>query len=248
MITPMVRWTIGPVKKIGFEILFESVFSFAKIYPEFNKIVCYNNIDFNCIRHLQKNCNIELQQENFAPCQLLNPSANPEEATGCGWKLVPPRLNPDGLELFIDNDIIIRKRLPQIDEWLERKDCGLIAEGLSRKRMYGVFDPFVPPNIHANAGLFGLPPGFDFGKQIADYANFLTGGLGGYNEQGLTVATIVNMPQYIMVPLSKLHISEDHADFPEKMPDAIHFVGANRKEWHRGWAHYKKITRGILMM
>lgn len=248
MIKFLARWTIGPVTQIGFDILSESLYSFAKIYPEFTKVVCCNNIDLNKINHIREICNIELQQEKFAPCKLLKPSTNLEEATGCGWKLVPPRLNLKGLELFIDNDIIIRKRLPQIDEWLARADCGLIAEGLSRKRMYGVFDSFVPPNIHANAGLFGLPPGFDFGKQIADYANFLNGGLGGYNEQGLTVATIVNMPKYIMVPLNKLHISEDHADFPEEIPDAIHFVGANRKEWHKGWSHYKKVTQNILML
>jgi hypothetical protein len=244
---PLVRWTIGPVTSIGYEILLESISRFSILYPEFKKILCFNHIDKLILKKLTDSCDFYQSSADDVPCLLCLPDKNIEEATGCGWKLAPPRLNPQGLELFIDNDLIIRKRLPQIDLWLKNGDYGLIAEGLNRKRMYGIFDSFVPPNIHANAGLFGLPPGFDFGKQIADYANYLNGGLGGYNEQGLTVATVVNMPKYIMVPLSKLHISEDHSEFPQKIPDAIHFVGANRKEWHRGWAHYKKITRSILM-
>jgi hypothetical protein len=242
------RWTIGPVSVTGHEILRKSIAEFSLVYPEFERVVCFNHININKIQDLSKFATLHNQNEETVPCKLLAPDDNLEEATGCGWKLVPPRLNIDSLELFIDNDIIIRKRLPQIDEWIERKDCGLIAEGLNRKRMYGIFDSFVPPNIHANAGLFGLPPGLDFGKQIVDYANLLHSGLGGFNEQGLTVAIIVNMPKYIMVPLSKLHISEDSSDFPKKIPDAIHFVGANRKEWHRGWKIYKEKLTYIKMM
>lgn len=245
---PIARWTIGPVTNCGKAILRESISIFANIYPEFDRVICFNNLNSLELSDLLKLASLYEQEEKSVPCTLSAPDSNLVEATGCGWKLAPPRLNINSMELFIDNDIIIRKRLPEIDEWLNTKNCGLISEGLHRKRMYGIYDPFIPKGINANAGLFGLPPNFDFQKEITEYANFLNGGLGGYNEQGLTVATIVNMPKYIMVPLTKLHISEDHAEFPKILPDAIHFVGANRKPWHRGYAAYKKATQRLLML
>lgn len=245
---PIARWTIGPVTSCGKKILRESVSIFTSIYPEFDRIICFNNLNCSELSDLSKLVSLYKQEEKSAPCLLSAPDNNLEEAIGCGWKLAPPRLDTNSLELFIDNDVIIRKRLPQIDEWIERGDCGLIAEGLSRKRMYGIYDAFIPQGINANAGLFGLPPGFDFQKEITEYASFLNGGLGGYNEQGLTVATIINMKNYIMVPLEKLHISEDHVDFPNVLPDAIHFVGANRKEWHKGWQSYQSRIKSISIL
>lgn len=236
----VVRWTIGPVSCVGIEILEESVSRFSKIYPEFTRIICFNNLKYNKIKYFEKFATLHEQKEKTVPCKLSSPNNNLEEATGCGWKLAPPRLKIDGLELFIDNDIIIRKRIPQIDDWIKNKNFGLITEGLNRKRMYGVFDSFISPEIHANAGLFGLPPHFDFEKEIKEYSHYLDSPLGGYNEQGLTVATIVNMKNYIMVPLTELNIIEDHVKFPEIMPSGLHFVGANRKEYHRGWKEYKK--------
>lgn len=245
---PIARWTIGPVTNSGKKILRESVSIFASIYPEFHRVICFNNLNCSELSDLSKLANLHEQGEKSVPCTLSAPDNNPIEATGCGWKLAPPRLDINSMELFIDNDIIIHKRLPQIDEWLEKKNCGLIAEGLHRKRMYGVFDCFVPERVHANAGLFGLPAGFDFEKKIAEYSKFLDGSLGGYNEQGLTVATIINMKEYIMVPLSRLHIAEGHLDLPEQMPDAIHFVHVNRSEWHRGWQSYQARPKKILML
>jgi hypothetical protein len=241
------RWTIGPVSNSGQEILRESILKFSYIYPEFERILCYNNINEEIVEDLSHICKLYKQESNTVPCKLSDPDENVEEATGCGWKLAPPRIDIESMELFIDNDLIIRKRLPQIDEWIKNSNCFLIAEGLSRVRMYGVFDPFIPEKIHANAGIFGIPSGFDFYKKISDYSLFLEDSLGGYNEQGLTVATIVNTKNYIMIPLSVLHISEDHEGFPKKIPDAIHFVGANRKNWHRGWAFYKNSIKKLII-
>ena len=42
---PLVRWTIGPVSELGHKILKRSVENFKKIYPEFDCVVCYNNIE-----------------------------------------------------------------------------------------------------------------------------------------------------------------------------------------------------------
>jgi hypothetical protein len=144
-----------------------------------------------------------------------------------------------GHELWLDNDVVICERLQSIDRWLNEK-CAIISEGLSRKRMYGEFDKFIRPGIHACAGLFGLPGGFDFAERLSHYMQFATKPLGGYDEQGLTASIVTNANSWILVPLSELHICEDHAEFPQMLPPALHFVAANRKPWHRGWKAYQR--------
>lgn len=240
---PLARWTIGPTCQIGRDILKESVRLFAKAYPEFDRVVCYNHVE----QPQLSNVDFYPQSEDEAPCPLARPDSDPESATGCGWKLSPPRLRPGSHELFIDNDIVIRQRLPAIDSWLSDGESGLVSEGLHRQRMFGAFDGHIPPHVRACAGMFGLPPGFDFSERIRHYWPLMLGKpLGGYNEQGLTVATVVNMSRYVLVPLEELFICEDHATFPQIIPPALHFVAANRKPWHRGWMHYKSQMIGLL--
>lgn len=244
----LVRWTIGPVSRTGKEILRESVKYFARLYPEFERVICYNHVEEAELRDMAHLVNYHRQDQHSVPVDLSAPQAfNVDEAVGCGWKLAPPRLNPDGLELFLDNDVVLRERLPELDLWLEQGDLFIIAEGLRRKRMYGVYDRIIPRHVHACAGVFGLPGGYDFAHHIETHKHFLVDkGLGGYDEQGLSVAAVVNSGKYLVIPITSLHISEDHLTFPERLPPAIHFVGANRKDWHRGWKAYR--SRKILMM
>lgn len=234
---PLVRWTIGPVNCIGHDILKESVKLFSKVYPEFDRCVCYNNIDKSDIMDLSKFADLICQEESSVPCRLTPGSSNPEEASGCGWKLAPPRLRIDSHELWIDNDLIILERMSEIDNWIETENTSIISEGLHRKRMFGVFDSVIDPKVHVCAGFFGLPPNFDFYTKIEEYSKHLSDSLGGYDEQGLTSAIVTDL-DYFLVPLSKMHIAEDTRLFPSKLPSGIHFVGANRKEWHSGWKSY----------
>lgn len=235
---PLVRWTVGPCSQAGIQILNESVRTFAQVYPEFERVVCFNNMDYSLIEHISPFAELKLQSADMAPVPLSGPSDDPEEAIGCGWKLAPPRLREDGYELFLDNDILIRKRLPSLDAWLSQS-VPIISEGLTRRRMFGAFDSYILPDIRACAGLFGLPPGFNFDEKIRYYWNFFGKPLGGYDEQGLTTAIVTNTHGWMMLPLSELHISEDVAMFPLETPAAIHFVAANRKPWHRGWKAYR---------
>lgn len=244
---PLARWTIGPVSDIGFEILDESVRSFTSIYPEFDCVICHNFIDEQKVNHL--GVATHKQEASTVPCKLTPPSDSEEEASGCGWKLAPPRLRPEAHELWIDNDLVIRRRIEEIDEWLASPDSGLISEGLGRCRVFGAFDRFVPTGIHACAGLFGLPPGFDFYRSILFYMPYLDKGtLGGYDEQGLTAAIVLNMPKCIMVPNTQCRIWEDHMPPMSQLPAAIHFVAANRKPWHRGWKSYSKLKKSMIMV
>jgi hypothetical protein len=222
---------------------------FRRCHPEFDRIICFNNLDSAELNDLKSIADLYEQKPEDAPCPLDVQTGSYEESNGCGWKLAPPRLRPDSHELFIDNDIIILERLREISDWQCFDGFGLISEGLHRRRMYGVYDGFVLPKIHACAGLFGLPPGFDFAGRIKALLPHLNGkSLGGYNEQGLTTAIITNMENYMLVPLSTLFISEDHVPFPKQLPKGIHFVGANRKDWHRGWKSYLVTKAASLMM
>ena len=233
---PLARWTIGPVENLGFEILKESIFSFKVIYPEFDLILCHNHISVEKVADL----GIDLYEQLAVDMPFIarQPDNNSEEASGCGWKLSPPRLRMDAHELWIDNDLVIKKRLPIIDKWLE-SNTTLISAGVGRCRMYGDFDRFVPKGLHVCAGLFGVPPFFDFQKRIEDISVHATKPIGGYDEQGMTAAIVTNEIGFMKIPLSQLWISEDHVEFPSNIPSAIHFVGANRKSWHRGWKSYK---------
>lgn len=237
------RWTIGPVSSIGFDILLESLRFFSKIYPEIERVICFNNIDPSLLKMASKFADVLEQKGEDVGCLLTPPDANVEEASGCGWKLSPPRIDIESHELFIDNDVVIRERLPQIDEWLTSSK-GIISQGQGRKRMYGRFDSFISKEIHVCAGVFGLPPYFNFFEMINQKIQFLNGvTLGGFDEQGLTSSIIVNMSDYLLIPNTSLVISEDHVGFPQIMPSAIHFVGANRKPWHRGWKAYKSFEK-----
>lgn len=239
---PIARWTIGPVNNLGFKILKESIISFSKVYPEFDLVLCHNNLeDFSAISDIDSIVDIDFHEQigTDVPCSLKNPDDNTEEATGCGWKLSPPRLRMGSHELWIDNDLVIRQRLYSIDRWLQ-SETSLISAGVGRCRMYGEFDFFVPEGLHLCAGLFGLPPNFDFHNKIKQVSLYADQPLGGFNEQGITAAIVTGFRDFITVPLEQLWISEDHVEFPSITPPAIHFVGANRKSWHKGWKSYKE--------
>lgn len=245
---PLARWTMSNVSSAGFEILHESFKWFSQVYPEFDRILCYNNVAEELMEPFSVYAQLYKQTDNDLPCSIMGPDDDVEVATGSGWKLAPHRLRNEACELFVDNDVVIRERLPSIDAWLADGQSGLISEGLHRRRMYGEFDSSVPDGVHACAGFFGLPPNFDFRERILYFMQLLEGRpLGGWNEQGLTVAVVTNMTRYILVPLTSMHICEDHVPFPDKMPPAIHFVGSNRKSWHNGWKAYKRHTRRLYL-
>lgn len=244
---PLARWTIGPVSNCGMEILRESVKVFEKIYPEFDLVVCYNNINLEVIPsfnstvkiHKQKNGEIDYSLTAFNdPLLDVQGPLRKSGMAGSGWKLCPPRLRLEAHELWLDNDIVIRERLPEIDEWL-KTDGGIISEGLHR--LFGIYQNFVPKNLKICAGFFGLPPHFDFHCKILEYCKLLNGKpLGHYDEQGLVSAIVTNLSEFIVVPQKNLMILEDCNKLPTEIPLGIHFVGANRLNYHNVWSDYKQ--------
>lgn len=240
---PLVRWTLGPVSDLGYEVLLESIKNFALIYPEFDRVVCFNNIDKKKLKIFEKHAEIIEQKESFLPCAVMPPEPMTDRATGCGWKLAPPRLRPNGLELFLDNDLIIFSKIEEIDKWISSNRHGIITEG--KWRLFGAFQNFINEKHKLCAGLFGLPPFFNFYRNIQYFYSYFNKPLGAFDEQGLSAAIVSNMKNFYIVPIKKLRIVENHDELPDIFKEkiaGIHFVGANRRLHHNGWYFYKKLN------
>jgi len=226
------------VKEPGEEVLRQAVRRFRVLYPEFDYIICYNNLRDGQLRKLRRlGIDLYLQHSselNYPLTPVTEPDGWKGAKAGWGLKLCPPRLRLEAHELWVDNDLIIRKRLPSIDAWLQREHAFLIAKG--HRRMYGDFDNEVPERPICSAGLFGLPPRFNFQAEIVRRCRKKLDGkpLGYYDEQGL-VASIVMNNEYVMA--KEVQIVKGVPRKP--LPLALHFIGTNRYHTHDDWQEYK---------
>jgi hypothetical protein len=242
---PIARWTLGPVSPVGQEILLESITKFASIYPEFHRVICYNNIESKVVKKFEPYAEIYEQKTSELPCSVMPPDAKSKCATGCGWKFSPPRMRINSLELFLDNDLVIFKRIKEIDDYITSKRHGIISEG--KWRLYGFFQNFVSCKQKLCAGFFGLPPFLSFEKHIKYFFSKFNQPLDAFDEQGITAATISSMKNFYVIPVKKLRIVEDHDDFPNLFEEevcGIHFVGANRK-FNKNWEIYKNALHAL---
>lgn len=154
---PVIRWTIGLVSDFGFSSLKKSIESFRSIYKnEFDYFLCYNSLDK---RHFDMISDLEVQMVEQKPC------ADMFDPLGVAWKLYPPRLRLCSHELFIDNDLIILRRIKEIDDFLSSGNLFLYSES-RLDRPYGEYESEVASELKMNSGFFGIPPEFDFEKEI----------------------------------------------------------------------------------
>lgn len=225
--------------KAGEEILRHSIRTFQRIYPEFDVVVCWNHLTDAQLADL-RSLAVPLYQQsvNDLNYQLESTDAPPGEKhsmPGWGWKLCPPRLRPETYELWLDNDILLRDRLPTIDTWLGTART-LISTG--HKRAYGTFDLLVP-DVTLCAGMFGLPPYFDLAPRIYRLTEMLGGKpLGYYDEQGIVAVSVLeNDP--LVVPMSELLTVKE---LKRPLARGLHFIGANRTDRHEAWELYKCYT------
>ena len=234
---PIIRWTIGPTTKDGFEVLEKSVNRFGKIYPEFRRIVCYNQIKKNNLPYFENKVELYEQKENDIDIMLHSYQFEPNKSgsIGSGWKLCPPRFDKNAHELWIDNDIIIRNKISSINAWLNSENVFLCLEG--KYRIYGFYDSQIPKSIKICAGFFGIPPKFDFNEKIIKKYHELKEPLGGYNEQGLVASILSEQENCIYIPQSQFKNLEQNETLTEDFL-AIHFVGVNRSK-HKAWEEYK---------
>jgi hypothetical protein len=229
---PLVRWTIGNVNKTGHEILKKSIRSFKKLYPNFDYIVCYNEIKYNDSDKIE---GIEYFSQSHECCDIpVKPfSIN-------AWKLFPPRLRINSYELFLDNDLVIHKKIPQIDEFLnnDRPLC-YGTHDKHRDFPYGRFSNFFSKNENnfiLNSGIFGLPPGYDFEKEIIYFINKISLKKWEYfDEQGLVAKCLLNKkPIFINAnEISNCWMDYKHGEY------GCHFCEHNTKNL-TAWKKYKK--------
>src|SRR4051812_44656347 len=158
------RWTMGDVSERGFEALRLSIWGAWNLFgPEAQYVVCVNTVP---LAQAQAHTGpvpdaIAWRDASGELPPFLRGVFGTGMAEGVGWKLAPLRCFPDRFELSLDNDCILWALPPSLRAWLHEggvEGACLMAEDV--RACYGQFAPQCPAQPH-NAGIRGLPPGFD---------------------------------------------------------------------------------------
>jgi hypothetical protein len=244
-----IRWTIGDVSARGFEALGLSIAGAWRIFGETAAYaVCVNTVPLSLARARvgAMPVPVEWHDATGALPAFLRERLDGGMAEGVGWKLAPLRIFPDRFELSLDNDCILWGRPPTLAHWLGQTDGAcLMAEDV--RACFGQFQTMCGPEPR-NAGIRGLPPGFDLEAALrgalarADALHgrkvTLTSEL---DEQGLqTVALtreIGGSPR--AVTLDEVSVcSPFWPHRPELGTHGAHFVGLNSR--HIDWDYYDR--------
>ncbi len=262
---PIFRWTLGPTLSQGREILIESVKRTTKALgiDRFNWIICYNQLSKEIVDELKiaiKDYPVEFYEQQWRDCPIQDEEKwhNPRREDGSFnfhgnsiggslWKVVNSRMQLDTHEIIMDNDLVILKQIPAIEEFLSQNDKVLMLE--EPILFYGRYAKFLkskPP--YFNSGLMGLPPGYDFGKEIKriwEWHGKLQN-LTQADEQGLLGLVMQQKPS---IGIKKEIVVEILGrDFSAKINGdeyAIHFVQSNRMPNHRGWKSYGEKLKNV---
>jgi hypothetical protein len=215
---PLARWTISKTCQEGVDCLIYSIKNWKLIYPEFDTIVCHNNLSrthLGCLRV----AGVELIDQTAHTSSLRYPPFD------TAWKLYPPRLRLNAHEIIIDNDLVIYKRCPLIDRFLEARNQFVITE--AHKRYYGQFDCLIGRNMpNTNSGFIGFPPGYDL--QAALNGLFMVhpnkGWLTHFDEEG--AVTFLMRRNLQLIPMQQVYACHPKLPFC-KGEYGCHFVALN---------------------
>lgn len=233
---PIIRWTVGQVSKNGLDCLKLCFNKFAKFYKdEFRYFLCFNDVDEKLL-DWTKNFNIELiDQNSYKESLIINPIKN----HSC-WKLYPPRIDNNAYEIFVDNDLVLHKKF-DFNYFFENNKF-FMCEGISPVGAYGTFQDKINYKYKLNAGLFGIPPQYDFQKEINDVLdkNKINWDNDYFEEQGL-VSYILHQKKCEVITLDKIFICFERYKVGEY---GVHFVGLNSNN-DLYWKIYK--SKSILL-
>ena len=150
---PLARWTVSKTCEEGMDCLIYSIRQWISTYPEFDVVICHNNLSRKHLGVLRMTGIDLIDQTKYRYSLRYEPFDT-------AWKLYPPRLRLDAHEIIIDNDLVIYNRCPTIDAFLASKNQFVITE--AHKRYYGQFDPLLSVDMpNTNSGFIGFPPGYN---------------------------------------------------------------------------------------
>ena len=244
-----VRWTIGDVSGRGFEALRLSVWGAWRVFgPRARYVVCVNNVPLPVARSRTGPlpADVEWRDATRELPAFLHPLLGPGMAQGTGWKLAPLRCFPGLHEVSLDNDCILWSAPQALRDWLADGSPArcLMAEDV--RACYGQFAPQCPGRPPCNAGIRGLPPGFDLEAALREAIARREQASGAplvfdseLDEQGLQVAALSTARPLDVVPLRDVTVcSPFHPHLPELGRCGAHFVGLNART--NAWNYYER--------
>jgi hypothetical protein len=237
-----VRWTLGDVGERGFEALRLSIWGARRIFgPRAAYAVCVNTIPVAEARRktgdLPDGVIWHDATDDFPA--FLRRHFDGGMAEGVGWKLAPLRFFPHRYELSLDNDCILWEMPEAIRRWIEERDTDRCVMAEDVAACFGQFEGLCGTEPR-NAGIRGLPPGFDLGRalrQLLEEHHVLMHSE--LDEQGLQTAALSRNGALRVVTLDEVTIcSPFYPHLPHLGRCGAHFVGLNAR--HIPWDYYDR--------
>lgn len=233
-VKPVVRWTIGTRNKSAIDCMTHAIDKFKEIFSNrFKTVVCTNHPHLE----IQPGLVDEIVYQRQCQSKIILPPPLFGQSGGPAWKLYPGRLSPDTHEIFIDNDLIIYRKPEIFEEFLSSENFLITA---AIKRSYSSeIESFVRSDFNINSGIIGLPPHFDFVKEINESIEVLQ-----INEwrrhfdEQTVVAYMLQNKDVLTIPLDVISIWRKG-----KMPRGscgIHLAGLNYED-DLLWKNYNTI-------
>jgi hypothetical protein len=240
---PLLRWVMGGgATKDGFDVLDHAVDQARKLYPECDYAVLYNNLNDKEMKRIEK-IGVELIEQTQYNVEGIAP---PIKAEHLMW---PPRVRIETHELQMDNDIVLLRRHAYIDEFLHEDDLFIATESYIPQN-YGLYSDAVPTRRGKgiNSGLYGMPPGFDFGKWLFEfYEKYDRRPYHHLNPQGIVAAMIKDQAKFKIMAKSDIIIVPTmrkwRMDMLVRKVVGLHFTGINRSMCIDQWAIYRTIMK-----
>lgn len=234
-----VRWTLGDVSDLGFEALRLSTWGIWNLLGERARyVVCVNSLPLERARAASGALPQGIEWKEVTgelPEWMRRELFDPGLAEGVGWKFAPPRLDPDGWELSLDNDVILWDLPAGLLAWLRDDDprCCCLAEDL--RPVFGRFAELCGDEPR-NLGIRGLPPDLDLEAAIREVHSESPGTLSSEtDEQGLQVALLTRRPHHV-VSTEDVTICSPWSRHQQHLGRCgAHFVGLNAKSFPEEW-------------
>lgn len=265
---PLWRWTVGSCLQQGLDILAESIDRTTAALGEdsFDWMICHNGLNSEQLKFIKQvigDREIALEPQQWSDCAIPDQCNSPirpdgsfewngNKVGGTLWKVAPARKRIGSHEIVMDNDIVILRAIPMIEEFLASDKVMILEEPI---RFYGFYDKFHSDAPYLNSGLMGFPPGYNYGFELREtWEKHLTKdntplfNLSQADEQGLLMLTLRSFPDQIRVPVEYMRevLGKDYNNKITGSEHAIHFTQANRMPLHHCWLQYQNIVNNAV--